>query len=973
LKSFTKFKDRLFGVVVVLFASSVFSFAQSAEIEWKDPAITVDESSGTVDVTLLRSGSLTGLASIFYQTVAGTATSGFDYQSINNRQALFTGGKEELTVSIRINQDFQKEGPETFLLQLFNPNTGTIIGSNKDLTITIQDDDVATIEWSEGVVRVGEDASSVELIATRSGGTGFSASVDYNTTGGTASPVFDFQSKSGTLNFLAGEVQKSVFINITNDTQSESDEEFTVQLSDPNSAELGSQGQVRVIIEDDESSPGTIGWNVSSIQKSEGGLEVELVAQRTGGSLGSVSVQYATSDGSAANGTDYIGSSGFLNWGAGSTTPRSVTITILEDQMDESDETFNLILSNLVGDADLGQSTAIITIQDNDEISSAGTVGFTTGILTVEESVGVAFVSVSRIGGSSGELEVSYSFTDSTAVRGSDFTGVDGVLQWSDGDVQNKFISFPIIDDGVFESDESFVISLAASIPEILNESSAINVVIEDDDVASQGTVVFASSIQSIPESAGTLNVAVQRIGGATGAVSVSYQTIEGVAMASIDFVNQVGELNWADGDGADKFIVLTILDDLLFEGNESFSIQLSDIGDGSVAGENSIQTITISDDEAEPGTWFEFNRTLYSGTEGSGLVEILVERFGDGVGQASVQVRSENADAIAGVDYTQLSVVLNWADGDVEPKTANLVLLNDFSSELNERVSLLLSDPSENALVGDVVEAQALIYDDDTNSGELLNLSTRGYVGFNDEVLIGGFIIFNGPLRVLIRAVGPSLVTVPGFLQDPSLQIINNADQSLVDENDDWLDNFTQIQPIIDTGLGNLNARESALLLTLPAGSYSAIVSTNGPPGIGSIEIYVDQSAGLSGDLVNISTRSLVGTDDKRVIGGFVILGSKPKQVLIRGIGPSMAAAGVNNVLGDLMLELFSGATKMTENNDWQSADNAGMVSSLLPPANAKESALLITLDPGGYTAILSGASGSTGIGLIEIYEVTE
>ena len=971
MKSFTKFKDRLFGVVVVLFASSVFSFAQSAEIEWKDPAITVDESSGTVDVTLLRSGSLTGLASIFYQTVAGTATSGFDYQSINNRQALFTGGKEELTVSIRINQDFQKEGPETFLLQLFNPNTGTIIGSNKDLTITIQDDDVATIEWSEGVVRVGEDASSVELIATRSGGTGFSASVDYNTTGGTASPVFDFQSKSGTLNFLAGEVQKSVFINITNDTQSESDEEFTVQLSDPNSAELGSQGQVRVIIEDDESSPGTIGWNVSSIQKSEGGLEVELVAQRTGGSLGSVSVQYATSDGSAANGTDYIGSSGFLNWGAGSTTPRSVTITILEDQMDESDETFNLILSNLVGDADLGQSTAIITIQDNDEISSAGTVGFTTGILTVEESVGVAFVSVSRIGGSSGELEVSYSFTDSTAVRGSDFTGVDGVLQWSDGDVQNKFISFPIIDDGVFESDESFVISLAASIPEILNESSAINVVIEDDDVASQGTVVFASSIQSIPESAGTLNVAVQRIGGATGAVSVSYQTIEGVAMASIDFVNQVGELNWADGDGADKFIVLTILDDLLFEGNESFSIQLSDIGDGSVAGENSIQTITISDDEAEPGTWFEFNRTLYSGTEGSGLVEILVERFGDGVGQASVQVRSENADAIAGVDYTQLSVVLNWADGDVEPKTANLVLLNDFSSELNERVSLLLSDPSENALVGDVVEAQALIYDDDTNSGELLNLSTRGYVGFNDEVLIGGFIIFNGPLRVLIRAVGPSLVTVPGFLQDPSLQIINNADQSLVDENDDWLDNFTQIQPIIDTGLGNLNARESALLLTLPAGSYSAIVSTNGPPGIGSIEIYVDQSAGLSGDLVNISTRGHVSSGDDILIGGLIIGGNASKRLLFRGMGPSLIIPGTPSLTDPELLLFNQAGQEIFSNNNWLDAPNWDEIEAThFAPMNT-ESAMLLDLNPGAYSLHLRPGSGAEGIGSVEIYSL--
>ena len=961
--------DRLLGVVVILFASSVFSFAQTTEIQWKDSAITLDESSGTIDVTLLRSGSLTGLASIFYQTIAGTATSGFDFLSINNRQALFTAGKEELTISIHINQDFQEEGPETFLLQLFNPNTGTIIGSNKDLTITIQDDDVATVEWLEGVVRVGEDATAVELIATRLGGTSSSSSVDYDTTGGTASPVFDFQSKSGTLNFLAGEVQKSVFINITNDNQTESDEEFTVQLSDPNSAELGSQSQVRVIIEDDESSSGTIGWNVNSIQKSEGDMEVELVAQRTGGSQGNISVQYTTTDGSAESGSDYTASSGFLNWGTGSTTPRSVTITILEDQMDESDETFNLILSNLVGAGDLGQSTAIITIQDNDDIGSAGTIGFTSEILMVEESVGVASVSVARTGGAAGELEVSYSFSDSTAVQGSDYTGVDGVLQWSDGDVQNKFISVPILNDGGFESDEAFVISLTASVPGVLNESSAMNVVIDDDDLASQGTVVFASSIQSIDESAGTLNVAVQRIGGATGAVSVNYQTIEGVAMTSLDFLNQVGVLNWADGDSDDKFIELTILDDLLFEGNENFSIQLSDIGNGSVAGQNNIQTITVSDDEVEPGTWFEFNRTLYSGTEGSGIVEILVERFGNGLEPASVQVRSNNASAIAGADYTQLNAVLNWADGDLEPKTANLILLNDSSPEQNERVSLLLTDPSENALVGDVVEAQALIYDDDTTSGDLLNLSTRGYVGFNDEVLIGGFIIFNGPQRVLIRAVGPSLVTVPDSLEDPSLQIINNADQTLVDENDNWLDNISQIQPIIDTGLGNLNASESALLLTLPAGSYSAIVSTNGLRGIGSIEIYVDQSAGLSGDLVNISTRGHVSSGDDILIGGLIIGGNASKRLLFRGMGPSLIIPGTPSLTDPELLLFNQAGQEIFSNNNWLDAPNWDEIEATqFAPMNT-ESAMLLDLNPGAYSLHLRAGSGADGIGSVEIY----
>ena len=266
-------------------------------------------------------------------------------------------------------------------------------------------------------------------------------------------------------------------------------------------------------------------------------------------------------------------------------------------------------------------------------------------------------------------------------------------------------------------------------------------------------------------------------------------------------------------------------------------------------------------------------------------------------------------------------------------------------------------------------------------NEVNLVNVSTRGWVGVDQQTMIAGFVVKGNPgasSRVLIRALGNTLVqsglSPADVVPDPDLLLVK--DGLVIASNKQWI-NGPSPTLVAQFGLAPIDPNEAVILTDLLPGAYSAHVNDSlGRSGIGLVEVYYvedENSGGLSSRLVNISTRSLVGTDDKRVIGGFVILGSKPKQVLIRGIGPSMAAAGVNNVLGDPMLELFSGATKMTENNDWQSADNAGMVSSLLPPANAKESALLITLDPGGYTAILSGASGSTGIGLIEIYEVTE
>ncbi|MCZ6675110.1 MAG: hypothetical protein O7C75_19425 [Verrucomicrobia bacterium] len=976
LRSIFQVVKHLFPVGSVMLSTGLFVAAQTTEIQWKESSVSFDESAGTVEVTLVRSQNMTGLATVYYQTVNSTATSPSDFQSISNRQAVFTTGKEEVTITTRINQDFQEEGSETYLLQLFNPSPGTIIGSKKDLIVTILDDDVASIQWSEGVVRVTEDSTFVDLTVVRSGGTGSFVSVNYATSPGTATQVLDFQSKSGTISFASGETQKSIQINLTNDFLTETDEEFTVQLSDPSSGELGLQSQVRVIIEDDESSAGTIGWSVASVQEVESNTQIQLTAVRTGGNQGSVSVLYATSAITASVGEDFEATNGILTWGSGSNTPRSVTVNILDDQSDESDETFNLVLSNILGEATLGQSTVTITIQDNDDVSSPGQVAFIAASMSFEESVGTVSVAVQRTGGSSGELEVNYTFADFTAVNGPDFTGVDGVLQWTDGDTDDKFILVSIVEDASSESDESFSITLTAVDEGTLTDPSMVTISIEDDDINNPGTVVFGTASQTQSEGVGTFKVIVKRVGGGTGAVSVAYQTVEGSALASLDYFSQVGVLNWADGDAADKEITISLINDQLFEGSETFSVKLSNTPGGTVVGAGGTHTVNIQDDEVQPGTWFEFTRILYSGTEGAGQVIISVERFGDGIGAASVQVQSNNADAVAGIDYASLNALVNWSEGDLEAKFVTLVVLDDVSLEQDERVGLILINPSENALIGDVSEAYALIYDDDGNPGELVNLSTRGYVGTGDEVLIGGLIVRNGPQRVLIRAMGPSLPDLSGVVQDPFIQLVRveteeGKENVLIAENDNWTEDSTQIQPIIDTGLGNMNFYESAILVTLPEGIYTALVSTNGQPGIGSVEIYVDTSAGLPGDLINISTRGRVSDGDEILIGGLIIRGDAPKRVMFRGVGPSIILGGSPS-LTDPELLLINQATKevIHSNDNWIDAENWDEIEATLiaPPMDA-ESSMILELDPGVYTLQLRSVDGTQGIGSVEIY----
>jgi hypothetical protein len=271
--------------------------------------------------------------------------------------------------------------------------------------------------------------------------------------------------------------------------------------------------------------------------------------------------------------------------------------------------------------------------------------------------------------------------------------------------------------------------------------------------------------------------------------------------------------------------------------------------------------------------------------------------------------------------------------------------------------------------------------YQSATNSSVLRNISTRGFIGTGDNVVIGGFIIQGSqPATVIVRGIGFSLSAL-GFsnaISDPVITVYD-SNKRQVATNDDW---FTSENgaTIASYGLDPANSIESALYLTLNPGSYTAVVqgysdsTTPAATGVGLFELYdlhTDANGGRAG---NVSTRGQVGTGGSVLIGGFIIGGSQPKDVIVRALGPSLANSGVANSLSDPTLELHDGnGNTLRSNNDWQQDPNAPIIASLgFAPSDSRESALFVTLNPGNYTAVVQSANGATGVGLVEVYDLS-
>jgi hypothetical protein len=245
------------------------------------------------------------------------------------------------------------------------------------------------------------------------------------------------------------------------------------------------------------------------------------------------------------------------------------------------------------------------------------------------------------------------------------------------------------------------------------------------------------------------------------------------------------------------------------------------------------------------------------------------------------------------------------------------------------------------------------------------------------DNVGIGGFIISGStPMRVLLRAIGPSLAHsgVPDVLADPTLELQGTGGfATIVDDN--WRDDPTQEAAIIATGIPPSDDLEAAIVATLNPGAYTAVVrGKNNTSGVGLVEVF-DLAQAFPAKLANISTRAFVSTGSNIVIAGFILGNhSGDDRVILRGIGPSLTVVGVSNALADPNLELRDqNAALLISNNDWQDnpAQAAELMAAGLAPSNPSESGIATALSPGLYTALLSGVNSGTGVGLVEVYDL--
>jgi alpha-galactosidase-like CBM13-containing protein/fibronectin type III domain protein len=271
-----------------------------------------------------------------------------------------------------------------------------------------------------------------------------------------------------------------------------------------------------------------------------------------------------------------------------------------------------------------------------------------------------------------------------------------------------------------------------------------------------------------------------------------------------------------------------------------------------------------------------------------------------------------------------------------------------------------------------------------------LANLSTRAFVQTSDNVMIGGFIVQGTqPKRVIIRAIGPELSQygVPNAMADPILELHNGTGAPIA-SNNNWQTTIIggiitsdQVPDIQNSGHAPGDERESAIIADLPPGNYTAIVrGVNNTMGVALVEVY-DLSPSLQSILDNISTRSLVQTGNNVMIGGFIVQGAQPKNVIIRAIGPELSQYGVPNPLANPTLELHNGAgTLIASNNDWQQTIVGGIITSNQvqsiqnsghAPMDPNESAIIANLPPGNYTAIVRGVNNTTGVALVEVYDL--
>lgn len=660
-----------------------------------EPSVSIDDvnvtegdaAGASATFTLTLSAASGRSVTVDYTTADGTAVSGSDYTATFG-SVTFPAGTSVQTVIVPVTGDTLDEANETFFVDLSNPvnvtlgdgqGLGTI--SDDDLAPVLSIDDVAVTEGNAGTV----DATFTVSLAAPSG---LTVAVDWATADGTAVAQGDYASGSGTLTFAPGVTTQTLVVTVNGDTLNEIAETFTVNLSSATNAGVA-DGQGVGTITDDDALPALSINDVTVLEGDAGTTDVVFDVTLSAASGRTVSVDYASADGSAVAPGDYSAGAGTLTFTPG-VTSQSITITINGDLADEANETFDVTLTN-PANATIADASGVATITDDDAPPSLSI----TDVTVSEGNNGTvdAVFTVSLSAASGLTVDVDYATSGGSAASGADFTAAAGTVTFAPGSTSQN-ITVSVNGDTLDELDETFFVDLTNPTNATLTDGQGIGTITDDDAAPS---IDVADAQVTEPDNGSVDAVFTVSLSAASGrTITVDYSTLDGAAVAPADYAMAAGTLTFAPGVTT-RTITVGVNGDLLDEIDETFSVVLAApanalIGDGSGTG-------TIIDDDTPPAIAIN-DVTVNEGDAGTVTASFNVTLSAASGQPVAVSYATADATAAAGTDYAAASGVLTFPAG-VTSVPVVVTVSGDLLDEVNETFEVVLSAPS-NATIGD-------------------------------------------------------------------------------------------------------------------------------------------------------------------------------------------------------------------------------------------------------------------------------
>ncbi len=602
---------------------------------------TSNENNTATNMTVTLSAAAGRDVTVDFASSNGTATAGSDYTATNNTLTI-SAGDTTGTIAVTVLADTLDEANETVTMTLSNASNATI--SDATGTFTITDDDATPSLSINDVSTSNENNTATNMTVTLSAAAGRDVTVAYATSNGTATAGSDYTATSDTLTISAGDTTGTIGVTVLSDTLDEANETVTMTLSSATNATI-SDSTGTFTITDDDNTPSLSINDVSTTNESNTATNMTVTLSAAAGR--DVTVDFATSNGTATAGSDYTATSNTLTISAGSTTG-TIPITVLADTTDEVNETVTMTLSNATN-ATISDATGTFTITDDDSPSLS-----INDVSTSDESNSATNMTVTLSEASTKTVTVDFATSNGTATAGSDYTATNNTLTFSAGET-SKTIAVTVLSDALDEANETVTMTLSNASNATISDATGTFTITDDDATPS----LSINDVSTTNESSTSTNLTVTLSAASAQDVTVDFTTawsgLATAADAGSDYTTTNGTLTISAGSTTGT-IPVTVIQDNIFEEDEGLYINLSNPTNATIS--DAIGVLTITDDESRPTATLTVDATSIDENSGSSLT-LTATLTGATKGTNTVYLDTSGT-ATEGTDYTDGSGVID-------------------------------------------------------------------------------------------------------------------------------------------------------------------------------------------------------------------------------------------------------------------------------------------------------------------------